>query len=212
MKILSIASTALPDVKIIRFARFRDERGYFTEPFRRSDFFNRPELAALAGQEFVQVNESLSRPGVIRGLHFQWEPLMGKLVRTLTGRMVDIALDIRIGSPSLGKAVLVDLPAARESEEAEWIWLPPGFAHGNYFPQETCIEYLCTGEYSPGHEAGISPFDAGIDWSLCDPALLAEFKLLRENRPLVSAKDADGLRLKEWLSDRRANQFIFGRC
>src|SRR5690606_8308158 len=95
----------------------------------------------LKGLQFVQVNESYSRPGTVRGLHFQWNPYMGKLVRTVYGRMVDIALDIRKGSPTFGKALLYDMPSQPDQDYAEWIWIPPGFAHGNYFTAETVIEY-----------------------------------------------------------------------
>ncbi len=211
MKILSVTSTALPDVLVVRFARFRDERGYFTEPFRRSDVDAHPALAPLSGRQFLQTNESWSRAGVIRGLHFQWNPFMGKLVRTLAGRMVDVALDIRLDSPTLGKAVLVDLPAGEDREEAEWIWVPPGFAHGNYFTAPTLIEYFCTGEYSPGNEAGVSPFAPDIDWSAADPGLRAEFDRIKAG-PLVSAKDKNGFTLRQWLDDPRSRQFVHGRC
>ena len=124
MKIVSVASLPLSDVKVIRFARFMDDRG-FTEPFRRSDFDTHPEMEFLRGQSFVQSNESYSRSNVVRGLHFQWNPYR-KLVRTLHGRMVDIVLDIRKGSPSLGKAVLHDMPVSESALWSEWIWVPPG--------------------------------------------------------------------------------------
>jgi dTDP-4-dehydrorhamnose 3,5-epimerase len=212
MKIISVTDAALPGVKLIRFARFRDDRGYFSEPFRRSDIDGCPELAALAGRPFVQGNESFSQSAVVRGLHFQWNPFMGKLVRTLAGRMVDIVLDIRRDSPTLGKALLFDMSAAPEGDEGEWIWVPPGFAHGNFFTAPTLIEYLCTGEYSPGCEAGIGPFASDIDWSLCDPVLAAEFARLRENGPLVSAKDKNGASLEAWLADPHSREFIYGRC
>jgi dTDP-4-dehydrorhamnose 3,5-epimerase len=212
MKIISVTAAAIPDVKLVRFARFRDDRGYFSEPFRRSDIAGRPELAALAGREFVQGNESFSQASVVRGLHFQWNPFMGKLVRTLTGRMVDIVLDIRRDSPTLGKALLFDMPAAPDGDEGEWIWVPPGFAHGNFFTAPTLIEYLCTGEYSPGCEAGISPFAPDIDWSLCAPGPAAEFARLQESGPVVSAKDKNGASLAGWLADPRSREFVYGRC
>ena len=95
MKIIEVKCLAIPDVKVIRFGRFRDHRGYFTEPFRKSDFAHHPEMGFMKGVEFFQANESFSNAGVIRGLHFQWNPYMGKLVRTIAGRMVDLVLDIR---------------------------------------------------------------------------------------------------------------------
>ena len=95
---------------------------------------------------------------------------MGKLVRTLTGRMVNLIIDIRKGSPTFGKMIGYDMPGRLDAEFAEWIWVPPGFAHGNLFTEDTLIEYFCSGEYSQGCEAGISPLSLDIDWSLCAPA------------------------------------------
>jgi dTDP-4-dehydrorhamnose 3,5-epimerase len=212
MKIVSITSAVIPEVKVVRFARFRDERGYFCEPFRASDAAGQPGLEALARTGIRQVNESFSRSGVVRGLHFQWHPFMGKLVRTLSGRMLDIVLDIRRDSPSLGRALLFDVPAAPEADETDWIWVPPGFAHGNAFIGDTQIEYFCTGEYSPGNEAAISPFAADIDWTLADPRLCAEFTRLRAAGALLSAKDRDGLTVGAWLADPRSGNFIYGSC
>ena len=85
MKILSVQSLAIPDVKVIRFARFCDERGYFSEHFRTSDFQSHPTLAQAIPQPFVQCNEAFSRRGTLCGLHFQWQSKMGKLVRALAG-------------------------------------------------------------------------------------------------------------------------------
>ena len=88
MKLLDVKSLCIPDIKVIRFQRFGDDRGYFTESFRRSDFDEDNRLAFLENVEFVQCNESFSRPGVIRGLHFQWNPYMGKLVRCYREQLV----------------------------------------------------------------------------------------------------------------------------
>src|SRR5579883_2717712 len=101
---------------------------------------------------------------------------MGRLVRTLPGRRVALVLDIRKGSPTFGKIIAHDMPARPSNDWNEWIWVPPGFAHGNMFPEESAIEYFCSGEYSPGCEAGISPLAADIDWSLCDAGLRECFK------------------------------------
>ncbi len=111
MKILEIRSLAIPDVKIVRYARFGDERGYFTETYRKSDFFGHANSKCFEGIEFKQCNESRSRKSVIRGLHFQWNPYQGKLVRTVAGHIIDLALDIRLGSPTFGRIVAYDLPA-----------------------------------------------------------------------------------------------------
>lgn len=212
MKILSVKPLVFDDIKVIRFARFCDARGFFTESFRKSDFFNHPELDFIKGDEFVQVNESLSKQHVVRGLHFQWNPYMGKMVRTIRGRMVDLFLDIRIGSPTFGRIGAYDMPSGLESEYSEWIWVPPGFAHGNYFTEESQIEYFCTGEYSQGCEACISPLAWDIDWSLCDLTLKNEFFDL-VNRPevLITDKDRNGYSLSQWTTDSRSANFIFGK-
>jgi len=212
MKIVSVNSLAINDIKVVRFARFSDTRGYFTESFRKSDFKSHPEMSFMNDQEFVQVNESYSRSQVIRGLHFQWNPFMGKLVRTVRGRMVDIVLDIRKSSPTFGKALFYDMPASLDKDYNEWIWVPAGFAHGNFFTEESQIEYFCTGEYSQGCEAGISPLAADIDWSLADKSLKSEFDKITETTSLITDKDRNGFSLDAWLKDERSNNFIFGKC
>jgi dTDP-4-dehydrorhamnose 3,5-epimerase len=206
-----VKSLAIPDVRVIRFARFRDKRGYFTEPFRRSDLDRHPETEFLRGVAFVQSNESLSHPGTIRGLHFQWNPFMGKLVRTLSGHMVDIVLDVRQGSPHYGKALLYDMPEREDEDTADWIWVPPGFAHGNFFPEGARIEYFCSGEYSPGCEAGISPFAEDIDWSLADSSLKGRFDALVSGPHIVSDKDAAAFSVEGWGRDPRSAEFVYGR-
>lgn len=211
MKILSVSSLAMPEVKVVRFARFADARGYFTEPFRRSDIDTHPDLGFLRGVALPQMNESWSRAGVIRGLHFQWNPYMGKLVRTISGRMVDLFLDIRLGSPTFGRIAAYDLTAADDGPHGEWIWVPPGFAHGNYFTEASRIEYLCSGEYSPGCEAGLSPLAPDLDWSACDPALRREFETLAPDA-ILSEKDRAGLSLAAWQADERSRHFVYGQC
>lgn len=206
MKILEIKSLEIPGIKVIRFARFADNRGYFAEHFRKSDL---GKLEFLKNVDFLQSNESYSKPGTIRGLHFQWNPCMGKLVRTLMGRMVDLVLDIRKGSPTLGKLLAYEMPADLNVEYDEWIWVPPGFAHGNYFDRESRIEYFCSGEYNPACEAGISPLTADIDWSLCDPALKKEFQSIVAGGPLLSEKDQRGFALATWLASPNSEQFKY---
>ncbi len=208
MKILSIESLKIPEVKVIKFARFKDHRGYFTEHFRKSDLLDNEEILSLKNQNFVQANHSYSKKGVIRGLHFQWNPYMGKLVRTIKGHMVDLIADIRKGSPTYGKVIAYDMPADEERDYDEWIWVPPGFAHGNYFKEESAIEYFCTGEYSPGCEAGLSPMAQDLDWSLCDEKLKEEFQELKENF-IITDKDKNGLTLEQWTMDERSNNFIY---
>ncbi len=210
MKIIDISSLAFPEIKVIKFARFKDDRGYFTETYRQTDFVGANGLECLENLQFVQNNESYSRAGVVRGMHFQWNPFMGKLVRTLRGRMVDLVLDIRIGSPTLGRIIACDMPADTERDYDQWIWVPPGFAHGNYFTEPTSIEYYCTSSYSPGCEAGISPLCSELDWSLCDSALRDEFKQLTAGEYLISAKDRQAQSLNQWLDSEQASFFNYG--
>ena len=213
MKIIEVKSLAINDVKVIKFGRFSDNRGYFTEPYRKSDFSNYESLCPIFKDiSFYQQNESYSYANVLRGLHFQWNPFMGKLVRTIRGRMIDIVMDIRKNSPTLGKAIMYDMPSNPTDDSGEWIWVPPGFAHGNLFTEETVIEYLCTGEYSPGCEAGVSPLSEDIDWSLCSIELKSIFENLTRNKVLLSEKDKLGLGLNQWLSESRSDNFVFGKC
>jgi dTDP-4-dehydrorhamnose 3,5-epimerase len=209
MKILDVEQLQIPEIKVIRFARFRDERGYFTEHFRNSDFRTNPLTPFMEGIEFVQSNESFSKAGVVRGLHFQWNPYMGKLVRTLQGHMVDVVLDIRRGSPTFGKVIAYDMPSDMSKDFNEWIWVPPGFAHGNMFLEDTSIEYFCSGEYSPGNEAGISPLAEDIDWSLCDHDLRETFHEIASSTTLITHKDRDGLSVSAWERDERSDNFIY---
>lgn len=211
MEIISVEDLAIAEVKVIKFGRFADDRGYFTETFRKSDFFGHTKLQFLKRTEFVQVNESFSKKGTVRGLHFQWNPYMGKLVRTIWGRMIDLALDIRRDSPTFGKIIACDMPADETGKTNQWIWIPPGFAHGNFFTHDTLIEYHCTGEYNPLGEAGISPLSADLDWSLCEKALKQDFDEVTGGKILISDKDRAGLTVAQWLGDTRSANFIYGQ-
>jgi len=207
MKILEIKELELPGIKVIKFARFCDHRGYFTEPYRKSQF-NEDDMF-MKGIDFCQANESYSKSGTIRGLHFQWNPFMGKLVRTVHGRMVDLFLDIRKGSPTFGKIAAYEMKSDHDMDYGEWIWVPPGFAHGNYFTKDSTIEYFCSGEYSPNCEAGISPFSKDIDWSLCSEQLKDEFMKLVSTTDLITDKDRNGLTLEQWNADKSSEELKF---
>lgn len=209
MNVIDCRPLALPGVFVVRYKRFRDGRGYFTEHFRKSDVAALCGGAVMGGGAVVQANESYSSAGTVRGLHFQWQPYQGKLVRTLRGRMVDLVLDIRPGSPTLGRVVAHDMPADPERDWDEWIWVPPGFAHGNYYTEASSIEYLCTGEYNPSAEAGISLCAGDLDWSLCDPLLKREFdSVLASPGAKMSEKDRDAFSMVEWLRDSRSAMFL----
>jgi dTDP-4-dehydrorhamnose 3,5-epimerase len=211
MKIIEVKTLSIEAVKIIRFARFCDHRGYFTEQYRKSDFEENAAMAFMQRVEFVQANESYSKKGTVRGLHFQWNPYMGKLVRTLSGRMVDMVLDIRKGSPTFGKIICYDMPATYDKDYSEWIWVPLGFAHGNFFVEDTMIEYFCSGQYSPGCEAGISPLAPDIDWSLCDLPLKRMFDRIVPSTNLITDKDRNGFSVSGWKADKRSENFIYGK-
>jgi dTDP-4-dehydrorhamnose 3,5-epimerase-like enzyme len=103
------------------------------------------------------------------------------------------------------------MPADNTADYAEWIWVPPGFAHGTFFTEDSMIEYFCSGEYSPGCEAGISPLAGDIDWSLCDRDLKKLFDRIAGPATLISDKDRDGLTVNGWSSDHRSDNFIYGR-
>jgi dTDP-4-dehydrorhamnose 3,5-epimerase len=150
--------------------KIQDERGYFTEIFRLSDF-----LDQVGAAEFVQDNQSLSvRRGTIRGLHFQINPVaQGKLVRCLAGLIFDVAVDLRNGSPTYGEWISVML----SPEENNQLWVPPGFAHGFCtLEPKSIISYRVTNYYSPEHDKGVAwdDPDIGVDWpSVADPDTLS---------------------------------------
>jgi dTDP-4-dehydrorhamnose 3,5-epimerase len=209
MKILEVKNLMIPDVKVIRFARFQDHRGYFSESFKQSDFQNRPDLAFLQKTDFLQCNESYSRQGTVRGLHFQWNPFVGKLIRTLFGHMVDLVLDIRRDSPTFGMIIAYDMPNDPSAEFSEWIWVPPGFAHGNFFQKDSQIEYFCSGEYNPNCEASISPLASDINWSICNPGLRQIFAALIPGISLITEKDRNAYSLAAWIQNPNSDQFRY---
>lgn len=202
MKILEIKSVVFPEVKAIKFERFFDERGFFTETFRKSqlDFFSKYEI--------LQANISYSSGGVIRGLHFQWKPDQGKLVRVISGLMIDLFLDIRKGSPTFGKIGAIKLENDFKKKEEVMLWIPPGFAHGFAALKTICMEYYCTAEYVPGHEAGIRPLAQDIDWSLSDLTLKKEIDEIAKEA-VFSEKDKIGCTLCEWIKDPRSENYIY---
>jgi dTDP-4-dehydrorhamnose 3,5-epimerase len=209
MRIVAVENLVIPEVKVVRYARFSDARGYFSETFRRGIVDSHPALEFLRDVQLPQTNESFSRAGVIRGLHFQWGPPMGKFIRTVHGRMVDIFLDVRLGSPTFGKVAMYEMASPVDQPYGEWIWVPPGFAHGNFFSADTHIQYMCTEEWKPGSEGGVSPLAPDLDWSLCDPALRAEFDALVAAGPVIADKDRNAPSLSEWQGDPRAQNFIY---
>lgn len=208
MKIIGVRTIGFPEIKVIRYGRFVDERGYFTETYRKTDFQNNPELLFLKGKEFVQTNVSFSKKNVVRGLHAQWNPPIGKLVRVIVGRMIDFFLDIRKKSPNFGKIGCYEMSSDFHREDNEWIWVPSGFAHGGCFLEDTAIEYYCTGEYNPETEVAISPLADDINWLDCDPQLKNIFDKIISAIPIISEKDKSGHTLSSWLSTAHSDRFI----
>ena len=158
---MKVINTDIEGVVIIEPEVFGDSRGYFMESFSERDFHKH-----VAPVKFVQDNESRSRYGVVRGLHYQREPYaQSKLVRCVVGRVLDVAVDIREGSPTYGKHVAVELSADNHRQ----LFIPKGFAHGfAVLSQEAIFAYKCDEFYHPEAEAGIAWNDStiGIDWRL----------------------------------------------
>jgi len=171
---------------------FEDERGFFVEVFR-SDQFAQLGLPTA----FVQDNHSRSRRGVLRGLHFQWEPPMGKLMRVTYGSAFLVAVDIRKGSPSLGKWFGMEVSAQSKKQ----VWAPAGFARGFFVLSDYAeLQYKCTGIYNSEAESGIRWNDPGIGikWPISDPELV-----------VLSDKDKGARSLEEWLESPESDNFRF---
>lgn len=163
--------TNIPGVVILEPKVFGDERGYFFESFNQKSFDEN-----IGKIEFVQDNESKSSRGVLRGLHFQSPPFdQAKLVRCVRGEVLDIAVDIRKGSPTFGKHVDVLLTAKNKRQ----LFIPRGFAHGFVVLSETAIfQYKVDNWYSPTHDGGILWNDSAldIDWQIGDSEVLLSIK------------------------------------
>lgn len=186
---MNILPTAIPDVMIIEPRVFGDHRGYFFEQFRQ-DIFN----ARIGNVLFIQDNQSKSSYGVLRGLHFQRPPhTQSKLVWCMQGEVLDVAVDIRIGSPTYGRHVAVRL----DDQSHRQLWIPRGFAHGFLVLTESAVfGYKCDAYYEPASEGGILWNDAaiGIDWGI--PA--ADIKLSDKDRKQPLLQDVDCFRYEDF--------------
>jgi len=158
---MNIIESAIPDVLILEPKVFGDERGYFLETYRQDVIESR-----IGKVGFVQDNESKSSYGVLRGLHYQKPPFtQSKLVRAVSGSVLDIAVDLRKGSPWFGKYVGVELSAERKN----MLWIPKGFAHGFVvLSTEAVFAYKCDNYYAPDHDAGVlwNDRELAIDWQI----------------------------------------------
>ena len=171
---MNIIKTAIDGVVIIEPRIFEDSRGYFFESFSQREFDEK--VVPILGHKvtFVQDNESKSSYGVMRGLHFQRPPFtQSKLVRCVKGAVLDVAVDIRKGSPTYGQHVAVDLTEDNHRQ----FFIPKGFAHGFAVLSETAVfQYKCDEFYHPEADGGICILDdsLGIDWRIKDKAILSD--------------------------------------
>lgn len=209
MLITEVKSLEISDVKVIKFKKFLDERGYFTETYREDDFYGIDEMDFMRKYEFLQFNETYSHKNTFRGLHFQWNPFMGKLIRCISGHLIDMALDVRKGSATFGKIVAYELIGKPDGQFSEWMWVPPGFAHGALLLEESYIQYLCSGTYNQSCEASISPVAKDIDWSICDKAIETKIKKVFDGDILIKERDLSGLSMAEWFKNKNSDKFKY---
>ncbi len=184
---MKIIKTKIEGLLIIEPQVFGDERGFFLETYNQEKY-----KEAGVKYDFVQDNLSKSVQGVLRGLHYQINPFaQGKLVQVIQGAVLDVAVDIRFGSPTFGQYVSVELNEKNKKQ----FWVPPGFAHGFISLKDgTVFSYKCTGLYSPESERGIkwNDPDLNIDWKIKDP--------------IVSEKDGKNKAFKDIEED-----FVYGK-
>jgi len=178
---MNVRKTSLPGVVVLEPKVFRDERGFFAETFS-----TRSLEGSGVSLDFVQDNHSRSSKGVLRGLHYQLRSPQGKLVHVARGKIFDVAVDVRLGSPNFGRWVGQEL----SDENLFSMWIPPGFAHGFCVMSEVAdVIYKCTTLYDRADDTGVAWNDKsiGIEWP--------------EKNPIVSPKDARLLRLTDTRAD-----------
>lgn len=189
---MNFIKTGIEGVVIIEPRLFNDARGYFFESFSQREFDE-----AIRRVRFVQDNESRSSRGVVRGLHFQKPPFaQSKLVRVISGAVLDVAVDIRRGSPTFGRHVAVEL----SGENHRQVFIPRGFAHGfSVLTESVVFQYKCDNYYSPESEGAIAwdDPDLGIDWRI------------DSSNVILSDKDRCHPRLRDagWLFDYNENLY-----
>jgi len=180
---MNYTETEIPGVWMIEPKVFGDTRGYFLEAYIKTEFEQ-----FIGTCDFMQENESCSSQGVLRGFHYQLDPFsQSKLVRVVSGSVLDVAVDIRKGSPTYGKYVMVEL----SGENKRQLFVPKGFAHGFYVTSETAVFiYKVDNPYVPTHERGICFDDpyVGVEWPLQQEILLL---VSEKDRKLPLLKDAE---------------------
>lgn len=185
-----VEKTFIRDLLVITPEIFKDERGFFSEVYRKDKF---SEFGLDV--EFVQDNHSRSAKNVVRGLHFQWGPPMGKLMRVTQGIAFLVAVDIRIGSPTFGKWLGVEASV----ENRKIVYAPAGFARGFCVVSDFAeIQYKCTGIYTS------TKAESGVLWN--DPAIGIEWPT---KEPILSAKDEIAQTLDQWIKKEESQNFIY---
>jgi dTDP-4-dehydrorhamnose 3,5-epimerase len=176
---IRVVATAIPEVVVIETEFRRDERGFFMESYHRQQY-----VAAGLDAELVQDNHSRSGKGVLRGIHYQGPPAaMVKLVRCTAGAILDVAVDLRVGSPTFGRWVAEELTA----ENMRQLWVPVGFGHAFLTLSEFAeVQYKCSAYYAPEVEGAVAWDDAelAIDWP--------------NDRPMLSERDRRAMSLREY--------------
>ena len=184
-----VESRHFGEVVVLAGGAFMDGRGFFMESYRKDQF----EALGLPGI-FVQDNHSRSRKGVVRGLHFQWDPPMGKLMRVTRGAAFLVAVDLRLGSPTLGKWVGIEAT----EENRKQVWAPANFARGFCALTDGAeVQYKCTGMYN-------SKAEDAIRWD--DPQIGIEWPV---REAIISEKDRNAQTLAHWLASENARQFAY---
>jgi dTDP-4-dehydrorhamnose 3,5-epimerase len=184
-----LESRQLEEIVVLVGKAYEDARGYFMETYREDQF---RELGLP--ERFAKDNHSYSKKGVVRGLHFQWDPPMGKLMRVTRGAAFLVAVDLRLGSPTLGKWVGVEATA----ENRKQVWAPASFARGFCaLTDDVEVQYKCTGTYNGKAESAIrwDDSDIGITWPVRDV--------------IISEKDRKAQTLAEWLASANARHFVY---
>jgi len=188
---IRVESRHLGEIVVLVPDVFQDSRGFFMETFREDQF-----KAMGLPYHFVQDNHSRSAKGVVRGLHFQWDPPMGKLMRVSLGSAFLVAVDIRKGSPTLGQWFGTEVSA----ENRRQLWAPAGFARGFCVLSDTAeIQYKCTGLYN-------SKAESGVRWN--DPQIGVQWPV---EQPSLSQKDSEAQTLDQWLNKPESEHFRFQR-
>ena len=166
--------------KLFKNIKYSDDRGFFYESFSRI-------VNDDLGINFCQDNVSYSKKGVVRGLHYQWDKPMGKLIHVISGKIIDYIVDIRKSSPNLGKSYHFEL----SEENGNLLWVPPGYAHGFVSLEDSYVMYKCSSFYNKDCESAINIFDADINLPLD----------ICKEEAIISQKDKDAQSFLQYLQD-----------